>query len=417
MKEDKYLEFKEQVTNTFLKTVSAFANYNGGVIVFGVDDKGNTKGISDVDQACLSIENKINDSIQPQPDYTIEVNRSENTIYLTIEPGAEKPYLYKSKAYKRNSTATIEVDTLEFTRLVLEGKNLSFEELPSSNQDLMFGTLKEKFENVLNVSEFGISTLKTLDLYTEESGYNNAAAILSDNNRFSGIDIVKFGENLSIINNRFTFSNMSIISSYERTIDVFRNNYVFEQIDGAERRTVEKIPEAAFREAIANAIIHRVWDVNSQIKVSMFDDRIEVVSPGGLPSGITENDFLSGRISVLRNRIIANVFYRLRYVEIFGTGIARIKELYKKSVIQPIFDVSDNSISITLPFCGINFDASNDEIAILQALSKTRLYSIGEIEDKVPFSRSKTTYLLKGLIDRGLVEVKGNRRGTKYLLR
>ena len=78
-------------------------------------------------------------------------------------------------------------------------------------------------------------------------------------------------------------------------------------IQGADRKTMEKIPEAAFREAIANALIHRVWDVDSHIRVSMFDDRIEVVSPGGLPSGITAENSLSGKLSVLRNRNLANV--------------------------------------------------------------------------------------------------------------
>ena len=129
MRETRTLEFKETITNTFLKTVSAFSNYEGGVILFGIDDNGKAKGMADVKQSCLDIENKINDSISPQPDYKIEI-QSDNTIKLTIKTGIQKPYLYKSKAYKRNDTATIEVDTLEFSRLVLEGKNIRFEELP-----------------------------------------------------------------------------------------------------------------------------------------------------------------------------------------------------------------------------------------------------------------------------------------------
>lgn len=127
MRETRILEFKETITNTFLKTVSAFSNYNGGMILFGVDDDGNVKGLPDVKQACLDIENKINDSILPQPNYMLELQNNDQTIKLTVKSGLQKPYLYKSKAYKRNDTATIEVDTLEFSRLVLEGKNISFE--------------------------------------------------------------------------------------------------------------------------------------------------------------------------------------------------------------------------------------------------------------------------------------------------
>ena len=98
MRETRMLEFKEAITNTFLKTVSAFSNYDGGVVLFGIDDNGNIKGVSDVEQACLDIENKINDSISPQPDYTLEVQNHGQTIKLTVKSGLQKPYLYKSKA-------------------------------------------------------------------------------------------------------------------------------------------------------------------------------------------------------------------------------------------------------------------------------------------------------------------------------
>ena len=327
MRETRILEFKETITNTFLKTVSAFSNYDGGTILFGVDDDGNIKGLPDVKQACLDIENKINDSITPQPDYTLEIQNNDQTIKLTVKSGLQKPYLYKSKAYKRNDTATIEVDTLEFSRLVLDGKNIRFEELPCKDQELSFEILHRKLKETVRIENFDKDTLKTLNLYDDVNGFNNAAGLLADKNHFPGIDIVKFGENISIIQKRSTFENISVLEVYEKAIEVFRDYYQYEVIQGADRKKMEKIPEAAFREAIANALIHRVWDVDSQIRVSMFDDRIDIVSPGGLPSGITEEEYLSGKLYVLRNRNLANVFYRLGFVEIFGTGSTRIKQL------------------------------------------------------------------------------------------
>ena len=328
MRETRILEFKETITNIFLKTVSAFSNYNGGMILFGVDDDGNVKGLPDVKQACLDIENKINDSISPQPNYMLELQNNDQTIKLTVKSGLQKPYLYKSKAYKRNDTATIEVDTLEFSRLVLEGKNISFEELQCKDQELSFDFLQHKLKENIQIESFNQDTLKTLNLYDNANGFNNAAGLLADKNHFSGIDLVKFGENISIIQKRVTFENVSVLDVYEKTLAVFKDYYQYEVIQGADRKTMEKIPQAAFREAIANALIHRVWDIDSHIRVSMFDDRIEVVSPGGLPAGITAEEYLSGKLSVLRNRNLANVFYRLGFVEIFGTGITRIKQLY-----------------------------------------------------------------------------------------
>ena len=258
MRETRILEFKETITNTFLETVSAFSNYDGGEILFGVDDDGNIKGLSNVKQACLDIENKINDNISPQPNYTLEIQNSEQTIKLSVKSGLQKPYLYKSKAYKRNDTSTIEVDTLEFSRLVLEGKNIRFEELPCKDQKLSFEILQSKLKEKIQIETFNRDTLKTLNLYDDVNGFNNAAGLLADKNHFPGIDIVKFGENISIIQKRITFENTSVLDIYEKALSVFRDYYQYEVIQGANRKMVEKIPEVAFREAIANALIHRL---------------------------------------------------------------------------------------------------------------------------------------------------------------
>ena len=400
-----------------MKTVSAFSNYNGGTILFGVDDDGNVKGLSDVKQACLDIENKINDSVSPQPNYTLEIQNNDQTIKLTIKSGLQKPYLYKSKAYKRNDTATIEVDTLKFSRLVLDGKNIGFEELPCKDQELSFEILHHKLKENIHIETFNQDTLKTLNLYDNGNGYNNAAGLLVDKNHFSGIDIVKFGENISIIQKRVTFEHISVLEEYEKALAVYRDYYQYEVIQDADRQKIEKIPEAAFREAIANALIHRVWDMDSQIIVSMFDDRLEIVSPGGLPSGITEEEYLSGKLSVLRNRNLANVFYRLGFVEIFGTGITRIKQLYAEGLIKPDFEISENAIKIILPIFEKSADLTEDEIVIYKLLSKTMLKPISEIAPYVPFGKSKTIKLLKEMCQKGVITVKGNGKGTKYIIR
>lgn len=417
MRETRTTEFKETITNTFLKTVSAFSNYDGGEIFFGIDDNGNIKGLSDVKQACLDIENKINDSITPQPDYTLELQNNDRTIKLAVKSGLQKPYLYKSKAYKRNDTATIEVDTLELSRLILAGKNIRFEELPCEDQELTFDTLCQKLKECIQIETFNQDTLKTLNLYNSTAGYSNAAGILADKNHFPGIDMVKFGESISVIHKRATFDHISILAVYEKVSEVFKDYYQYEEIQGIERKKTEKIPEAAFREAIANALIHRAWDVESQIKVSMFDDRIEIISPGGLPSGITEDEYLSGKLSVLRNRNLANVFYRLGFVEIFGTGITRIKQLYEEGLKQPDFEVSENTIKIVLPVFEKNLNLTEDERKIYKILSKTMLKSISEIAPYAPFGKSKTTQLLKEMGKKGVVKIEGKGRGTKYAIK
>lgn len=416
MKEHRTLEYKETITNTFLKTVSAFANYEGGRIIFGIADDGTVKGLGNTEQACLDIENKINDSIIPQPDFTLTVQHESNTVSLEVKSGMNKPYLYKAKAYKRNDTATIEADSHELRRLVLEGQHRYFEELPAENQTLSFTVLAAYLQEVTGIEHFDRDILKTLNLYSDHGGYNHAAAILSDNNSFPGIDIAKFGENISIIQKRAVYDHMSILKAYQNTLALYRDYYQYEQITNAERQLVERIPEAAFREAVANAIVHRLWDVNANIQISMFDDRIEIVSPGGLPGGISEQEYLSGRISVLRNPIIANVCYRLKIVEIFGTGILRIQHNYQNSIRKPVFDITENTIKITLPIMERTPDMTDTEKQIYKLLSKNIPKSISEISLLSDYGKSKVSSILKALEQKGIVTIEGNGRGTKYRL-
>lgn len=415
MKETKKLEFKSDITNTFLKTVSAFANYEGGEIKFGVADNGAVIGLKNPVQSCLDIENKINDTIRPQPQYELVVQESDKTVTLIVEAGRNKPYTYKSKAYRRNDTATIEVDELELTRLILQGKNINYEELPADNQELSFKILEKRAKQEIGIKSLNKDILKTLNLYSDSDGYKQAAALLADENEFPGIDIARFGESISIILKRVTFEHESVLEELEKAVRIYRDYYQYEEIQGIERKKVEKIPEEAFRETIANALIHRTWDVNAQIRVMMFDDRIEISSPGGLPTGISEEEYLKGNVSILRNPILGNVFYRLHIVEILGTGIVRIQEAYKYSDKKPVFEIFDNSIKVILPVIG-NSDLTEDEKVVYEVLSKTMPKSISEITVMTPFGKSKVTTLLKSLARKNYVSVTGNGRGTKYKL-
>ena len=415
MKESKELELKSTITNTFLKTVSAFSNYNSGKIIFGVDDNGKIIGLENIEELCLDLENKINDNISPKPDFKFIKDTKKNIITLIVEEGFNKPYLYKGKAYKRNDTSTVEVDRIELNRLTLLGLNQYYEELKARKQNLEFKVLTKELEEKLSLKDVSKDVLKTLNLYDDKIGYNNAAELFADNNTFSGTDIVKFGKNIDEILDRNLFINMSIISQFQKTLEVFNRYYKYEQILGSERIEKELIPEKAFRETIANALIHRTWDVNSNIRVSMYEDKIEISSPGGLPSGISEKEYLNGQISQLRNPILANIFFRLKYIEMFGTGIRRINESYKDYAIKPAFEIFENSIKITLPIIKTELFLTKDERIIMDILEKGAILSSSEILKMTEFKKDKLNRLLKKLIQKNYIDIIGNGRGTKYL--
>lgn len=413
MRESKNLEFKESVTNTFLKTVSAFANYGTGKILFGVMDNGIVKGIENPEKVCLDIENRINDSLDPVPEYILEINERTSVITLTVSEGLHKPYLYKAKAYRRNDSATVPVDRLSLTRLILEGQNLSFEESLARNQELHFAVLERKLKTVLHLENVTPDTLKTLELYKDGEGFTVAAELLADQNSFSGIDMIRFGDSINILLDRELHERESILTQYDAALSMYRKYYQYEQINGSERETVILIPEAAYREAVANALVHRTWDVETNIHVEMFPDKIEITSPGGLPQGVTKEEYLRGGLSVLRNRIIGNLFFRLHLIERFGTGIRRIKESYKDNDRKPIFEVFENSIKIMLPVMDACNALTADENRIYLLIKRKALPSSSLVEE-TGFGKTKVVSILRRLMDKGYVQSVGNGRGTKY---
>ena len=185
-------------------------------------------------------------------------------------------------------------------------------------------------------------------------------------------------------------------------------------IDGVERSQVELVPENAFREAVANALIHRLWDVDAHIRIEMYPEEIRIISPGGLPQGLTEEEFLRGNISALRNPVLGNLFFRLHYIEMFGTGIRRILLSYKGKMVQPSFEIYGNSISVNLPVLTRKPSLTRDEQTVYDVLSPGRQFASSEITQLSGFSKAKTLRLINMLIEKKAVAVEGKGRGTRY---
>lgn len=417
MRENRNLEYKEQVTDSFLKTVSAFANFNGGTVMFGVTDNAEMVGVENPAQTCLDIENKINDSIKPKPDYSLEINKKTKVVSLLVEPGPYKPYTYRGKAYRRSDTATVEVDPLELKRLVLEGSNLHYEELPCKEQQLTFRYFESALIKELGISKLTTDMLRTFGFYDKKDQLNTAAALFADANDLSGIDLARFGASLSEISERATFARLSVLEQYDQALTMYRRYYQSELIDTATRRTVHRIPEVAFREVLANALVQRTWDIQAHIRILMFNDKIELISPGGLPGGVRAEDYLQGYVCVPRNPIVATTFFRLHLIENFGTGIRRIKGAYEQAQVKPSFELSDNAIKVILPCLNAAGKVSSAGQRVLDLLHSGLRQSSSELAQKLGFSRDKTIRLCNALLEGGFIQKIGNGRGTAYALR
>lgn len=413
--ENSQLEFKQDASsNSYLKTVSAYANYIGGTIEFGKADDGRCVGLEDPKQTCHNIENQINDSIQPVPQFQLSISEDGQIVILKVLEGESKPYLYKNKAYKRADTSTIEVDRVEFQRLILEGMNKNFEEVSAQNQTLRFTYLEKRLIETLSIDALNLDILKTLELYSDKNGYNRAADLLSDENHSPGIDIARMGNTMDVFHDRRILKGNSILEQFDQALDYVSAQYRFEQVVGGRRERIETIPLKAIREALANAVVHRVWDVNAPIRVMSFVDRLEITSPGGLPVGISESEYLQGQISLLRNPIIAGVFYRLNIIEQFGTGILRILQAYENSFVKPGFRVRPNTIMVILPLISDATALNEEERTVYAVLSRGESINRPEIEKRLGITKMKAIRILNKLIEKNAIERVGTGRGTAY---
>ena len=412
MKESRTLEFKSEITKGFLKTVSAFANFGKGTIFFGVDNNGNPIGLDNPAAACLDIENRINDVFDPRPIFSLKINK-DHTVELIVEEGYDKPYLCGGKAYRRSDTSTVEVDKLELKRLILEGQNLDFDEVPCQIEALSFTHLEAMLKESVGIASLTEDSLRTLGLLGKD-GYNNAAAILADSSPFPGIDIAVFGADEDIILNRAQVSGKSVLESLAVAMELYESRCCYEKIDGTIREKIEMIPRKAFRETVANALAHRTWDVSAPVRISIKPDKVEVLSPGGLVSGMTVKSYLDGRYSMLRNPTLAEVFFRLGIIEKFGTGITRIKRSYEGNNNKPTFEVGDDFICVTLPVLAKTSSLSNDELLVLSKMSKHQQMARSNIDQLTGFEKTKTIRILNSLQAKGLIKGVGKARARKY---
>jgi len=261
-------------------------------------------------------------------------------------------------------------------------------------------------KNVISISANGANTGATFFQSKEFTVLQDAYAIewIDKNNKLNENQFLFF---VSAINKAIYGKQ------YYDSLDIYKGEYIVEKIDGGFRKKVELISFEAYREALANAIVHRTWDINANTKIEMYQDKIIISSPGGLDGDMTKEDYIKGNYSYLRNPIIANVFRRLNIIEAFATGIKRINEAYKNAYVKPTYNVTPSAISITLPVIE-DYSLSLNEAKVMDSIKDNYLYSRSDIEKISGFTKDKLIRLLASLQEKGLIEKSGKGRTTYY---
>jgi len=363
--ESKTLEFKENTGSLLglVKTVVAFANTSGGIIIVGIKDK--TKeiiGVSNSLQEEERIANAISDSISPVivPDIEIHAYRNRELIIIRV-PHAAGPFYLKSEGsqrgvYIRFGSSNRIADDEMLAALKLFSENRTYDELPSPKGLLDKEAIKIAFSKVGKNAT--TKNLEAFDIVTEHLGKSiptHGGVLLFGFNRLILYpDAIIRCARFKGISKEKIIDSQEIISSLPSAIDevvafIERNTSVKSIIGRMHRQDIPEYPPSAVREAVINAILHSDYSMKgSHIQVAVFDDRIEFTNPGGLPFGQTIQKALLG-FSKLRNRVIGRVFKELKFIEQWGSGLQRILAVCAKAGLKtPLIEEHNNHFRVTL---------------------------------------------------------------------
>ena len=343
---DKKLALEEKKPKSWCKSVSAFANTFGGALIWGISNDGEVVGLNDPEGDAEKISETIKSRLAPIPEFKLSFYKTDDgkiLIILDVYKGDETPYYYSGdgvlEAYVRIGNESVKAAATELKRLVLRGKNTSYDSQNSTYkaEDYAFTKLKERYKKWTGNS-FDDKNLTSFGLVNGQGNLTNAGALLADESpircsrlfctRWNGLN--KSGGAVDALDDaEYSGSVISLIENGEAFIK--RNCKMKWRKTANSREEMPEYVERSYHEALVNALAHRDYLVNgSEVHIDIYDDRMEIYSPGGMPDGsvIQDRDPLMVP-STRRNPVLADVFNRLGYMERKGSGFGKIISGYE----------------------------------------------------------------------------------------
>jgi len=357
MIETNRIEFKERLTRDLdiEKEVVAFLNYHeGGVLYFGIDNKGKAVGVADVDGDILRIKNRIRNNISPTPMGLFDVMTEDidgiTVIKVFMSSGSEKPY-YKTAfgmstkgCYIRVGTAAEPMPQPMIEDLFSRRVQNSLKKVVAPRQDLTFSQLRIYYEEKgMRLNE---NFLRSLDLLTDDGQLNYVAYLLADENGNS-MKLAKYaGTNRVELSSNNEYGYCCLLTATQRVLDkLVVENKISSVITPTGRIDSPQWDGNAIREAVINAIVHNDYTYGAPSKIELFSDHLEITSIGRIPNGMSKEDFFRG-VSMPRNRELMRVFRDVEVVEALGSGMERILRTYSADN----FEFGDNFIRMIVPY-------------------------------------------------------------------
>jgi len=427
--ETETIEFKSQFTEEIYKEVIAFANTDGGIIYVGIDNNGTAVGLTDVDKEYTRITDGIRDAIMPDVTIFVRFTIQDNKVVrITVSEGTNKPYYLKEKGLKpsdvfmRQGTSSVPASPEQIRQMIKESDGGIFEENRSLNQELTFEATAKTFQ--LYGVEFSPEKYKALGItYKNDDIYTNLALLLSDQCVHTTKIAVFSDDACTVFRDSKEFGG-SVFQQFTNTINYLALcNKTISVIKDIVRTDKQDYPEEAIREALLNALVHRDYSFSGSIIINITDYKIEFISLGGLLPGLSPDDIRSG-ISQPRNKNLAEVFYRLRLIESYGTGIRRIFNLYADCPKQPEIEVTTHTFKIILPNRNAVSAAKADTVPeITPQMQKVLDYikTAGQITEKeisqlLGLKKTRTFTVAKQMRELGLIKTIGRGKNKYYTI-
>ena len=436
--ETETVELKSIVLDDIKKEIIAFANCNGGTVYVGVADDGTVLGVENADECALQISNMVRDAVKP--DITLFIHyetldcEGKAVVAVNIQRGTNRPYYLAKKGlrpegvYVRQGYSSVPATDTAIRQMIKETDGDSFENMRSINQALTFEATKKEFEK-RNVA-FGQPQMQTLKIVSADGIYTNLGLLLSEQCPHTIKAAVFEGTNQNVFKDRREFSG-SLMQQLNEVYDYIDfHNQTHATFQKLLRIDTRDYPEVAVREALLNSLVHRDYSFRASTLISIYEDRIEFVSIGGLIPGLELDDLMMG-VSVCRNPHLANVFYRLQLIEAYGTGMKKIMGAYADAPVQPQIAATNNAFKIILPNVNAILKATevskkidnaaallsdSNEKKVLQFLKEHTMITRKEAQTLLEVSQSTAGRILKAMVDSGQIKQLGGSRTTRYAL-
>lgn len=436
LKEGDAIEFKESFKDDALKSICAFANTKGGVLYIGVKDDVSLIGGEITDNIQQGIVSKIESQLGIQPEIIVRKEKTDEFLEIKVKKSFY-PVSFRGRFYKRVGNTTRELGLEELKEFLL--RDIPWDSQINAKatfEDLDFDVIQSVLTN--NKKELiGTKTALIGRGYLEHSGLasdetvTNAAILLFGkraNKLFSSakIRIGRFKGESTIIADEVIEGNLfSQLFEAERVIKTLVNKRYNITGQSFQREEVWDYPLEAVREAVLNALVHRSYHItNAHIEIKIFDEHILFYSPGKLPDGITLEQLNRAHPSIRRNPLLAETFFRAGYIEQFGSGTLRMKQVLK-SANHPEPEFSEEGSTFVVKFnkvtepVEINENAFNNrQLEILKIAKRNTIFKMADITEVLGKVNERTLRRdLTELIEAGVLSSEGEKRGRTYNFR